>query len=148
MGAVRVRLLHCWLASVHVEIDGGPTVRGGSGVVMLPGPPGHLQTVVDEWVVPEILGGAHGALAVAEVPHEYPETLLIGPLARIRQRHADAQAGSYPGRPMVLRLAGVRAEVESAAADLRSVLAGLAADPSAAAVREAWQSSPAWGAGG
>lgn len=141
-----VRLLHRWLAGVHVAVDGGPTSRSGTAVVMLPGPPGHLRTVVDELMIPEVLGGERAPLAVAEVPHEYPETLLVGHLARIRARHPGVKAGSYPGRPMLVRFVGDRDDVAGAAAELRSVLADIGADPSTAAVREAWQRSPAWNA--
>jgi nicotinamide-nucleotide amidase len=143
-----VRLLHRWLAGVYVELDGGPGARSGTAVVMLPGPPGHLRTVVDELVVPEMLGGGRSPLAVAEVPHEYPETLLVGHLARIRARHPEVKVGSYPGRPMIVRFVGARREVAGAAADLRSVLADIAANPATAAVRDAWLHSPAWSAGG
>lgn len=139
-----VRLLHRWLTGVHFEIDGGPTATSGTAVVMLPGPPGHLRTVVDELIIPEVCGGERSPLAVAEVPHEYPETLLVGHLGRIRARHPEVKVGSYPGKPMLVRFVGEHKDVASAAAELRSVLAGMATDPAIALVREAWQRSPAW----
>jgi nicotinamide-nucleotide amidase len=139
-----VRLLNRWLAGVHVDVDGGPRACDGAAVVMLPGPPGHLQAVVDELVVPHVLGGDGLPVAVAEVRHEYPETLLAGALARIRRRYGRVKAGSYPGSPMVVRFRGDREEVAAAAADLRAVLTDLAGNPCATAIREAWRHSPAW----
>ncbi|OHV06945.1 molybdopterin-binding protein [Mycobacterium talmoniae] len=139
-----VRLLHRWLTGVHFEIDGGPTAKSGTAVIMLPGPPGHLRTVVNELVIPEVLGGERSPLAVAEVPHEYPETVLIGHLGRIRSRHSEVKVGSYPGKPMLVRFVGEPEDVARAAAELRSVLADIATDPATAIVRDAWQRSPAW----
>ena len=138
-----VRLLHRWLAGVYCEIDGGPRASG-SAVVMLPGPPGHLQTVVDEFIIPELLGGERSPLAVAEVSHEYPETLLVGQLAHIRSRYPQVKVGSYPGDPMLIRFVGDQDDVAHAAETLRTALANMAEDPTVAAVRQAWQNSPAW----
>lgn len=139
-----VRLLQRWLAGVHVDIDGGPTVAGGTAVVMLPGPPHHLQTVVDERVIPEVLGGEGIPLAVAEVSHEYPETLLVGHLARIRARHPKVKVGSYPGKPMLVRFTGEPDDISGAAAELTAALAEMAVDPATAKLRAAWLRSPAW----
>lgn len=139
-----VQLLHRWLAGVHVEIDGGSTAASGTAVVMLPGPPNHLQTVVDELIIPEVLGGGRIPLAVAEVPHWYPETLLVGHLGRIRARHPEVKVGSYPGKPMLVRFVGEQEDVASAAGELRSALADMATDAAATRVREAWRRSPAW----
>lgn len=139
-----VRLLHRWLAGVYCEIDGGPTTTSGTAVVMLPGPPGHLRTVVDELMITEVLGGESIPLAVAEVPHGFPETLLVGHLARIRSRYPEVKVGSYPGDPMLVRFVGDQGDVAGAADSLRSVLAEMDKDPATTTVREAWQSSPAW----
>lgn len=140
----RVTLVRRWLASVHVPVDGGPGADGGSAVVMLPGPPGHLRAVLDEAVVPDLLDGGGEPSAVAEVEHDYPETLLVASMRRIRDRHPAVRMGSYPGQPMIVRFLGARDEVDAAAAALREALDGLDSDPSARAVRDAWQQSPAW----
>lgn len=142
----RVTLLRNWLAAVHFHVDGGLSDPGGSTIVMLPGPPAHLRAVMDEVVVPELLDGGGTPVAVTEVEHEYPETVLVGQLRRIRDRHPAVKAGSYPGRPMIVRFSGDLAAAEHAAAELRAVLARLDADPSAVAVREAWRNAPSWNA--
>ncbi len=142
-----VTMVRTWLAGVHLRIDGGPRTEGGSAVVMLPGPPGHLRAVVDEMVVPAVLDGGADPLAVAEVVHDYPETMLIGPLRTIRQRHPTVKAGSYPGLPMIIRFVGDRVEVDAAAAELRKVLADLDANPSTGRVRDGWKQADTWNTG-
>jgi len=46
--------------------------------------------------------------------------------------------GSYPGRPMIVRLTGEPAAVEAAAAFVRAALAALERDPGGASVAAAW----------
>jgi nicotinamide-nucleotide amidase len=138
-----VRLLHRWLAGVYCEIDGGP-MASGTAVVMLPGPPGHLRTVVEDLVIPEVLGGERSPLAVTEVVHQYPETLLVGHLARIRSRYPGVKVGSYPGDPMLVRFVGDRDDVLDAGEALRTALAEMGENPAIVAVRQAWQKSPSW----
>ena len=116
----------------------------GGVVVMLPGPPGHLRALMDEVIVPELLDGRGEPVTVTEVEHDYPETLLVGELRRIRARYATLKAGSYPGEPMSVRFSGEAVAAESAAADLRAALAGLDSDPTADLVRAAWRKT-AWG---
>jgi hypothetical protein len=45
---------------------------------------------------------------------------------------------------MLVRFTGEADDVDGAAGELRSALADMAADPSTAALREAWERSPAW----
>lgn len=135
----QVLKLGSWLACVQLDLNGGFHADSGATIVMLPGPPGHVQALVDRVVLPRILGGQRTELEVREVEHSYPETMLVGELARIRRRHPLAKAGSYPGDPMIIRFTGPRAEVEQATDELRAHLAVLHADPRTGFIRDGWR---------
>lgn len=141
-GAVTCKL-GTWLACVQLDLDGGFEADDGATVVMLPGPPGHVQALVEGVLLPRILGGRRTALAVREVAHPYPENVLVGTLARIRRRHPLAKAGSYPGDPMIVRFKGPSAEVEMAARELEAFIAELHDDPRTGFIRDSWKNNQA-----
>lgn len=144
-GAV-VHHLRTYLACVRCPVDGGLTAPSGAEVIVLPGPPGHFRTLMEEVVLPEAFPERGAARHVVEVTHDYPETLLVGPMRRIRQRHDDVAIGSYPGTTMLVRFQGPRDTTEAAAAELRRELRELDAHPAAETLKEAWQRQAAsWG---
>jgi molybdenum cofactor synthesis domain-containing protein len=135
-----------WLACVRFDVDGGVAAPDGCTVVALPGPPGHVRKLVDDVVLPDILGGRKGNFEVVDVEHNYPETLLVGELARIRGRHPDIRSGSYPGEPMLVRFTGARREVRAAEEELREFLRELDEHPSAGRIKTAWTKQESWSA--
>lgn len=132
-----VHFLAGWLVGVQVDIAGGLQSATGATILILLGPPGHVRQLVDELISPKLLRGSGSVVTVAEVQHEYPETLVVGELGRIGRRR-DVSMGSYPGDPMLVRFRGASAEVAAAAAEFRAYLGELDEQPSAARVRAAW----------
>jgi len=144
-----VHPLRTYLACVRYAIDGGATVADGAEVVMLPGPPGHFQALMEELVMPDLLPDLGNHPTVVEVTHDYPETLLVGPVRRVRQRYPEVTVGSYPGQPMLLRFQGPRGPAAAAAAQLEEDIDRLDRHPAAEALRAAWQQqAAAWDPGG
>jgi len=64
---------------------------------------------------------------VVELTHAFPESLLNETFVAMQDRHPTVRLGSYPGRPMIVRLSGPESEVEAAAALVRGALAELTA---------------------
>jgi molybdenum cofactor synthesis domain-containing protein len=138
--------LRRFLVCTHTDVDGG-VAEGGATIVTLPGPPGHLQALVDDVVVPELLAGRGQPTAVAEVAHEYPENILAGALRRISEAHPEVAIGSYPGAEMLVRFRGPSDAVARAARSLRVQLAELDRHPAADRLKETWKRQTAtWGA--
>jgi molybdopterin-biosynthesis enzyme MoeA-like protein len=139
-----VHFVSSWLACVQTDLDGGLAVRDGATVVALPGPPGHVQRLIDELVLPVVLADRRGTVRHVDVTHEYPETLLVGELRRVHLRHPEVTLGSYPGEPMTVRFSGTIGDVSAAAAELTAFLATLDRHPGAAALRRAWRRQTPW----
>jgi molybdenum cofactor synthesis domain-containing protein len=139
----KVHHLRTYLACVRCSVDGGLSAPAGAEVIVLPGPPGHFRALMEEVVLSEVFPDDGTAPHVVEVTHDYPETLLVGPMRRIRQRYDSVTVGSYPGATMLVRFQGPLAAAESAAAQLRRELRALDAHPAADRLKEAWQQQAA-----
>lgn len=112
---------------------------------MLPGPPRHLQAVLDGVVLPRILAHRRTQLETREIAHPYPEIIIAGELARIRRRHPLAKAGSYPGESMIIRFTGPVDEVDRATEEFERYLVELNGDPRTESIREGWRVGQATG---
>lgn len=121
------RLLHRpegWAPGVLVDVDGG-LEAGGAGIVILPGIPTEFAALLDQAVLPALVEGRGDRPHVRELTHPYPESLLNLGFVAVMERFPSVKLGSYPGRPMVIRLAGPEPQVEAAAELLAGVLADL-----------------------
>jgi molybdenum cofactor synthesis domain-containing protein len=126
-----------WTPAVCVDVAGGSDA-GGTTVVVLPGVPKEFRALIDEVVEPRLLAGRNPVPAVVELTHAFPESALNLAFVELAARHPDVKLGSYPGRPMIVRLTGEPAAVEAAAAFVRAALAALERDPGGASVAAAW----------
>ncbi|MEY3019305.1 MAG: hypothetical protein RLZZ272_289 [Actinomycetota bacterium] len=127
-----------WTPAVCVDVDGGSD-GGGVTVVVLPGVPREFRALIGEVVEPELLAGRNTIPAVVELTHGFPESVLNLTFVELAARHPDVKLGSYPGRPMIVRLTGAREEVEAAAAFVRGALEALEGGPGGAEVAADWQ---------
>lgn len=121
------RLLHRpqgWAPGVLVEVDGGLDA-GGVGIVILPGIPSEFAALLDGAVLPALVEGRGDRPHVRELTHPYPESLLNLGFVEVMARFPDVKLGSYPGRPMIIRLSGPTDPVEQAAVFLSGYLADL-----------------------
>lgn len=121
------RLLHRpegWAPGVQVDIDGGLDA-GGAAVVILPGIPSEFAALLDGAVLPTLVAGRGEPPHVRELTHHYPESLLNLGFVELLARFPEVKLGSYPGRPMIIRLSGPTDAVEGAAALLTTYLADL-----------------------
>jgi molybdenum cofactor synthesis domain-containing protein len=128
-----------WIPSAVVDVDGGADVPGGASIVILPGVPAAFRSLFDEVVAPARVAGRRTPPAVEEVEHELPESLLSSAFVRLMDAHPDVQLGSYPGRPMIVRLTGPAASVAAAASDLRATIDAITATDAGARLVEAWR---------
>ena len=124
-----------WTPAVCVDVDGGADAPGGGGatVVVLPGVPSEFRALLGEAVEPALLAGRNAVPHVIELTHGYSESLLNEAFLALGVRFPAVKLGSYPGRPMIVRLSGPHADVEGAAQLVREALAGLAAQEAAVA---------------
>jgi len=113
-----------WAPGVLVDVEGGVDA-GGVTVAILPGVPSEFAALLTEAVAPEVLAGRNPTPYVTELAHGYPESVLNLAFVEVMERYPDVKLGSYPGRPSIVRLSGVRSEVEAAAARIAAVLAEL-----------------------
>lgn len=81
-----VHFVDAWLVCLQLDLDGGVLSDSGSTLLVLPGPLGHVRRLAEGVIASTILGPLTGTLAVAEVQHGYPETLVVGELGRIGRR--------------------------------------------------------------
>jgi molybdenum cofactor synthesis domain-containing protein len=130
-GAQLLRSSTSWAPGIQVDVDGGLDEPEGACIVVLPGVPPQLRTIVTEAVEPDLLAGRGRPEIVAEVAHEFPESALNHCLVRVIGRYPEVKVGSYPGDPMVVRLRGrpvdvmaARDEVEDHVRDLEDTEAG------------------------
>ncbi len=114
-----------WVPAVVVDLDGGVAVDGVT-VAILPGVPGAFAHIVDEGLVP-MVAGRNPVPEVVEVTHGLPESLLNPVFLTLGREFPDVKLGSYPGRPMLVRLTGAgdraRAAAERVTAHLEALLA-------------------------
>jgi len=113
-----------WAPGVVVDVDGGSD-EAGVTVVILPGVPSEFEALLSEAVVPALVEGRNPHPHVAELTHDYPESVLNLTFVDVLERYPAVKLGSYPGRPSVVRLSGPRSEVEGAAEAIAEVLAEL-----------------------
>jgi molybdenum cofactor synthesis domain-containing protein len=117
-----------WTPAVCVDVDGGSDAEDGGGatVVVLPGVPSEFRALLGDAVEVSLLAGRNEVPHVVELTHSFSESLLNETFVAMQARHPEVRLGSYPGRPMIVRLSGPETEVEAAAALVRDALAHLA----------------------
>jgi len=113
-----------WAPGVLVDVEGGSDA-GGATVAILPGVPSEFAALLTEAVAPAVLAGRNPTPYVTELTHRYPESVLNLAFVEVMERHPDVKLGSYPGRPSIVRLSGIRSQVAAAAAHIAAVLAEL-----------------------
>lgn len=123
-----------WTPAVCVDVDGGSDAPGGGGatVVVLPGVPSEFRALLGDAVEGALLAGHNEVPHVVELTHAFPESLLNETFVTMQTRHPGVRLGSYPGRPMIVRLSGPTEEVEAAATLVRAALDDLGATAAAA----------------
>jgi molybdenum cofactor synthesis domain-containing protein len=137
-GGRLLRREHGWAPGVAVDVDGGCD-GGGATVVILPGVPSEFAAIVEEVVEPDLLAGAVAdPPVVIEIEHPFPESALNLTFASVLERWPAVKLGSYPGRRMLVRLAGREEEVTAAASTVRTAIAELEASPAGARLAAAW----------
>lgn len=116
-----------WTPAVCVDVDGGADAPDGRGatVVILPGVPSEFRALLGDAVEPALLAGRNAVSHVVELTHRFPESLLNEAFLRLGVDFPGVKLGSYPGRPMIVRLTGTHDDVEGAATFVRGVLASL-----------------------
>jgi molybdopterin-biosynthesis enzyme MoeA-like protein len=114
-----------WTPAVCVDVDGGADASDGGGatVVILPGVPSEFRALLGDAVEPALLAGHNPVPHVVELTHRFPESLLNEAFLALGVRFPGVKLGSYPGRPMIVRLTGVQQDVEGAATLVRDALA-------------------------
>jgi len=119
-----------WTPAVCVDVDGGSDAPSGHGatVVILPGVPSEFRALLGDAVEPALLAGRNPVSHVVELTHGFSESLLNEAFLRLGIDFPGVKLGSYPGRPMIVRLTGVHEDVEGAAASVRRALAALEAE--------------------
>jgi len=132
-----------WTPAVCVEVDGGADAPDGRGatVVVLPGVPSEFRALLAEAVEPALIAERNVVPHVAELTHGLPESLLNEAFVELGVRFPDVKLGSYPGRPMIVRLTGTREDAEAAAELVRTAIDTLEADPAAARLPRRWRAA-------
>lgn len=127
-----------WAPAVRVDVDGGVDDPGGATIVVLPGVPSQMRTLVETGVEPQVLAGRNQPWEVVELTHGYPESLLNPAFLRLSREHPEVAVGSYPGSPMIVRLQGTTEQVTAAAAIVRTSIATLDDSDGGRRIRQAW----------
>ncbi len=145
-----------WSPGVAVDVDGGvdgglegpgggtPVGRHrggprGATVVVLPGVPSEFRAIVGQVIEPQLLADRNEVPAVRELEHPYPESVLNTTFTELMRREPEVKLGSYPGRPMLVRLSGPEDAVDRAAELVRTALDELDASPAGRRLAAAWQ---------
>ena len=132
-----------WTPAVCVEVDGGADAPDGRGatVVVLPGVPSEFRALLAEAVEPALIAERNTVPHVVELTHGLPESLLNEAFVELGLRFPDVKLGSYPGRPMIVRLTGTHEDAEAAAELVRTAIDTLEADPAAARLPRRWRAA-------
>lgn len=128
-----------WGVGARVDLDGGVKRRNGATVTVLPGVPSQFRAIVEEVVAPDLMAGMGRPLAVEEITHDYPESVLNGLFAELAKQLPDLDVGSYPGHPAVVRLYGPQGDVEAGAEVVRRELARLDRLEGTQELQRAWR---------
>jgi molybdenum cofactor synthesis domain-containing protein len=126
-----------WAPAVRVDVDGG-TDAGGVTIVILPGVPSQMRTLMTSGVEPALLIDRNDPWDVVELTHGYPESLLNPTFLRLEREHPEVKLGSYPGSPMLVRLQGAPPAVALAATLVRDDLAALDASAGGKKILASW----------
>lgn len=121
-----------WVPAVAVDVDDGATV------VILPGVPSEFRRLVSGVLEPTFLTGRNDVPTVVEVEHGLPESALNLTFTAMLERYPLVKLGSYPGRPMLVRLTGRSADVADAEAMVRSAIDALESSPAGANLAASW----------
>lgn len=126
-----------WAPAVRVDVDGGLDVDDGATIVVLPGVPSQMRSLVRGGVEP-LVAGRNPSRSITEISHGYPESLLNPAFMRIAREHEEVSLGSYPGSPMLVRLQGPAEEVVAAHRIVEEHIAALDATDGGRRIRSAW----------
>jgi molybdenum cofactor synthesis domain-containing protein len=127
-----------WAPGVAIDVDGGME-DGGVTVVVLPGVPTQLRSIMVQAVEPQLVAGRNDVPTVIEIEHRLPESALNLTFAELLERHPEVKLGSYPGEPMLVRLTGVEGEVLAAERLVRSAIEDLETSEAGARLVAAWR---------
>ncbi len=127
-----------WVPAVRLDLDGGVDDPGGATVVVLPGVPSQMRSLVTTGLEPALLAGRNRPWSVEEITHGYPESLLNPAFLRLGREHPSVKLGSYPGSPMVVRLQGPPEDVAAARAIVEQHVAALDGTEGGRRIRAAW----------
>jgi molybdenum cofactor synthesis domain-containing protein len=127
-----------WAAGVAVDVDGG-TDAGGATIVILPGVPSEFRALMEHAVEPAVLEGRNVVPSVAEIEHALPESALNLTFVELMERWPAVKLGSYPGRPMLVRLSGEPDEVTEATGFVQQAVDDLSESPAGQRITTAWQ---------
>lgn len=126
-----------WAAGVAVDVDGGSDA-GGATIVILPGVPSEFRALVEHTVEPAVLQGRNVVPSVSEIEHAFPESALNLAFVELMERWPAVKLGSYPGRPMVIRLSGDPVEVAEATDFVQRAVDLLSESPAGQRITAAW----------
>ncbi|MDQ3932407.1 MAG: competence/damage-inducible protein A [Actinomycetota bacterium] len=127
-----------WVPGVRIDVGGGIDAPEGATILILPGVPSELRSIVTGVVESDILAGRGQPQTVSELVHGFPESVLNSCFVRLARRYPAVKIGSYPGVPMRVRLQGHPEQVVSAYAELEAYVRALEAHPGGARLREEW----------
>ena len=127
-----------WAPGIAVDLDGGSDADEGCTVVILPGVPREFRAIVSETVEPELLAARNEVPTVEELTHRLPESALNTTFVAVQDTYPQVKLGSYPGRPMMVRLTGPYDEVRGAAAMVRRTLDAIESTPAGQRIAAAW----------
>lgn len=125
-----------WVPAVVLDLDGG-VVGDGVTVAVLPGVPGAFEHIVAEGLVP-LVAGRNPVPVTVEVEHGLPESILNPVFAEVGRDFPDVKLGSYPGRPMLVRLIGTRERAAAAADRVQEYLDRLLANEPGRRIAAQW----------
>lgn len=150
-GCTWLRHPNQWTYGIRADLGGGLRDDAGVTLFVLPGIPGEVRGLFTAEVDRELRSAVGQPPATAEITHGLPESLLLEALDEAQERYPLARIGSYPGRPMRLRVTGQADAVAGATDLLRSRVFDLQGTPEVRGLAVDWASrvgaSPSIGVG-